>query len=38
MQLDATKPEITADEEHLLHVLSNLMDNAIKYSRKRLIF
>ena len=32
MQLDAKKPEITADEEHLLHVLSNLMDNAIKYS------
>ena len=34
MQLDATKPEITADEEHLLHVLSNLMDNAIKYSKE----
>ena len=34
MQLDATTPEITADEEHLLHVLSNLMDNAIKYSKE----
>jgi two-component system phosphate regulon sensor histidine kinase PhoR len=34
MQLDATKPEIIADEEHLLHVLSNLMDNAIKYSKE----
>jgi two-component system phosphate regulon sensor histidine kinase PhoR len=34
MQLDATKPEISADEEHLLHVLSNLMDNAIKYSKE----
>jgi len=34
MQLDATAPEISADEEHLLHVLSNLMDNAIKYSKE----
>jgi two-component system phosphate regulon sensor histidine kinase PhoR len=34
LQLDATKPEITADEEHLLHVLSNLLDNAIKYSKE----
>ena len=34
MQLDATTPEITADEEHLLHVLSNLIDNAIKYSKE----
>jgi two-component system phosphate regulon sensor histidine kinase PhoR len=34
MQLDATKPEIIADEEHLLHVLSNLLDNAIKYSKE----
>ena len=33
MQLDATAPEIIADEEHLLHVLSNLLDNAIKYSK-----
>ena len=34
MQLDATAPEISADEEHLLHVLSNLLDNAIKYSKE----
>ena len=34
MQLDATAPEIIADEEHLLHVLSNLLDNAIKYSKE----
>ena len=34
MQLDATSPEISADEEHLLHVLSNLLDNAIKYSKE----
>jgi two-component system phosphate regulon sensor histidine kinase PhoR len=34
MKLAATKPEISADEEHLLHVLSNLMDNAIKYSKE----
>ena len=33
MQLKAPKPEINADEEHLLHVISNLMDNAIKYSK-----
>ena len=31
--LDATHPEIIVDEEHLLHVLSNLIDNAIKYSK-----
>ena len=34
MQLNATKSEINADEEHLLHVISNLMDNAIKYSKE----
>jgi len=34
MQLNAAKPEISADEEHLLHVISNLMDNAIKYSKE----
>ena len=34
MQLDATAPKISADEEHLLHVLSNLLDNAIKYSKE----
>jgi len=34
MRLDATNPTISADEEHLLHVLSNLMDNAIKYSKE----
>ncbi len=34
MQLNAAKPEINADEEHLLHVISNLMDNAIKYSKE----
>lgn len=33
LHLDAKSPIINADEEHLLHVISNLMDNAIKYSK-----
>jgi len=33
LELDAKNPIISADEEHLLHVISNLMDNAIKYSK-----
>ena len=31
--LEANPSTIKADEEHLLHVLSNLIDNAIKYSK-----
>jgi two-component system phosphate regulon sensor histidine kinase PhoR len=31
--LEATTHLIQADEEHLLHVFSNLLDNAIKYSK-----
>jgi two-component system phosphate regulon sensor histidine kinase PhoR len=31
--LEANPSVIQADEEHLLHVLSNLIDNAIKYSK-----
>ncbi len=32
-QLDAKPSEIWIDEEYLLHVFSNLIDNAIKYSK-----
>ncbi len=31
--LEANPSTIKADEEHILHVLSNLIDNAIKYSK-----
>ena len=31
--LEANPAEIFIDEEHILHVLSNLIDNAIKYSK-----
>ena len=31
--LEANPSSIKVDEEHLLHVLSNLIDNAIKYSK-----
>ena len=31
--LEASPSTIKVDEEHLLHVLSNLIDNAIKYSK-----
>jgi two-component system phosphate regulon sensor histidine kinase PhoR len=31
--LEASPSIIKADEEHILHVLSNLIDNAIKYSK-----
>jgi len=33
---EAKTPIIQADEEHLLHVFSNLIDNAIKYSKDRI--
>lgn len=36
LQLVAKNPLIMADEEHLLHVISNLMDNAIKYSKENI--
>ena len=32
-QFEAHPSEIWIDEEHILHVLSNLIDNAIKYSK-----
>jgi len=34
--LEASPSIINADEEHLLHVLSNLIDNAIKYSKNEI--
>ncbi len=33
VNLDAEKDEITADRNHLTNVLSNLIDNALKYSK-----
>ena len=35
-QLEANPSIIQVDEEHLLHVLSNLIDNAIKYSKNEI--
>ena len=35
-QLEASPSTINVDEEHLLHVLSNLIDNAIKYSKNEI--
>jgi len=32
LNLDATNPVIFGDEEHLLNLVNNLLDNAIKYS------
>ena len=34
--LEANPSSIKVDEEHLLHVLSNLIDNAIKYSKSEI--
>jgi two-component system phosphate regulon sensor histidine kinase PhoR len=34
--LEAKPSTIKVDEEHLLHVLSNLIDNAIKYSKNEI--
>jgi two-component system phosphate regulon sensor histidine kinase PhoR len=34
--LEANPSNIKVDEEHLLHVLSNLIDNAIKYSKNEI--
>jgi len=34
--LEANPSTIKVDEEHLLHVLSNLIDNAIKYSKSEI--
>ena len=34
--LEASPSIIKADEEHILHVLSNLIDNAIKYSKSEI--
>ena len=34
--LEASPSTIKVDEEHLLHVLSNLIDNAIKYSKSEI--
>jgi two-component system, OmpR family, phosphate regulon sensor histidine kinase PhoR len=34
--LEASPSNIKVDEEHLLHVLSNLIDNAIKYSKSEI--
>jgi len=34
--LEASPSTIKVDEEHLLHVLSNLIDNAIKYSKNEI--
>ena len=33
LQLNATKPELIADRDYLIIVITNLVDNAIKYSR-----
>jgi two-component system, OmpR family, phosphate regulon sensor histidine kinase PhoR len=32
MELNATKPEIVADENHIANILANLLDNAEKYT------
>jgi two-component system phosphate regulon sensor histidine kinase PhoR len=37
MNLEAQNDEIIADETHFTHLLSNLMDNAIKYSKENLV-
>ena len=36
LQLDAKPSEIWIDEEYFLHVLSNLIDNAIKYAKSEI--
>lgn len=35
LELDAEKFIISADEHHLLNIFSNLLDNAVKYSKER---
>ncbi len=37
MKFDAKNDEIIADEAHFTNLLSNLMDNAIKYSKENLV-
>ena len=37
LNLDASKPLISADRTHLTNVIYNLVDNAIKYSKDKLI-
>lgn len=37
MKLDAANDEIIADESHFTNLLSNLFDNAIKYSKEHLV-
>ena len=37
LKFDAKKDEIIADENHFTNLLSNLFDNAIKYSRESLV-
>jgi two-component system phosphate regulon sensor histidine kinase PhoR len=37
LKLDAENDEIIADENHFTNLLSNLFDNAIKYSKENLV-